>query len=312
MAHESCGSRSLAVPCPRAGAPLCRHRRRPGRADRRLPPGQGGQARHRPRGRRPGRRPGEDRRRPRRLPLRPRRPPLLHEEQGGQRPLARDHGRRVPHASAQVAHLLARQVPRLPAHAARTSIKKLGPIELPLCLLSYLWAAIKPKGREDNLEQWVSNRFGKRLYKHFFKSYTEKVWGVPTHRAARRVGRPAHQGPVLLQRRQGRLLRQQGQQDQVAHRPVPVPALRPGPDVGADDRPASRSSAARSGSRRRSTQLEVDDDGEVIARPHGRRGHRAAGRHLVAAAARDGRRSPTRRRPRRSARPPRACATATS
>ena len=40
--------------------------------------------------------------------------------------------------------------------------------------------AIKPKGKEDNLEQWVSNRFGKRLYQHFFMSYTEKVWGVPT------------------------------------------------------------------------------------------------------------------------------------
>ena len=59
-------------------------------------------------------------------------------------------------------------------------IKKLGPVELPLCLLSYLWAAVKPKGREDNVEQWVSNRFGKRLYNHFFKSYTEKVWGVST------------------------------------------------------------------------------------------------------------------------------------
>jgi protoporphyrinogen oxidase len=58
-------------------------------------------------------------------------------------------------------------------------IKKLGPVELMLCGLSYMWAAIKPKGREDNLEQWVSNRFGKRLYGHFFKSYTEKVWGVP-------------------------------------------------------------------------------------------------------------------------------------
>ena len=52
-------------------------------------------------------------------------------------------------------------------------IKKLGPVELALCLMSYLWAAVKPKGREDNLEQWVSNRFGKRLYRHFFKSYTE-------------------------------------------------------------------------------------------------------------------------------------------
>jgi protoporphyrinogen oxidase len=60
-------------------------------------------------------------------------------------------------------------------------VKKLGPVELSLCLASYVWAAVKPKGREDNLEQWVSNRFGKRLYRHFFKSYTEKVWGVPAH-----------------------------------------------------------------------------------------------------------------------------------
>src|SRR5215212_9107143 len=61
----------------------------------------------------------------------------------------------------------------------RDVIKKLGPVELTRCLLSYTWAAITPKGREDNLEQWVSNRFGKRLYQHFFMSYTEKVWGVP-------------------------------------------------------------------------------------------------------------------------------------
>src|SRR3954466_1715011 len=58
-------------------------------------------------------------------------------------------------------------------------IKKLGPLELARCMASYAVAAVKPKGREDNLEQWVSNRFGKRLYQHFFKSYTEKVWGVP-------------------------------------------------------------------------------------------------------------------------------------
>jgi len=58
-------------------------------------------------------------------------------------------------------------------------IKKLGPIELTRAGLSYLWAAIKPKGREDDVETWVSNRFGKRLYQLFFKSYTEKVWGVP-------------------------------------------------------------------------------------------------------------------------------------
>jgi protoporphyrinogen oxidase len=59
-------------------------------------------------------------------------------------------------------------------------IKKLGPVELTRAFLSYLWAQIKPKGKEDTFEQWVSNRFGKRLFNLFFKSYTEKVWGVPT------------------------------------------------------------------------------------------------------------------------------------
>ena len=59
-------------------------------------------------------------------------------------------------------------------------MRQLGPVELVRSGLSYLWAAITPKGKEENLEQWVSNRFGKRLYQHFFKVYTEKVWGVPT------------------------------------------------------------------------------------------------------------------------------------
>src|SRR5258708_5896727 len=60
-------------------------------------------------------------------------------------------------------------------------IKKLGPIELTRAGLSYLHAAIfmrKIKGKEDNLEQWVTARFGKRLYELFFKSYTEKMCGV--------------------------------------------------------------------------------------------------------------------------------------
>jgi protoporphyrinogen oxidase len=59
-------------------------------------------------------------------------------------------------------------------------IKKLGPVELTRALFSYMWAQITPKGKEDTFEQWVINRFGKRLFNNFFKSYTEKVWGVPT------------------------------------------------------------------------------------------------------------------------------------
>jgi protoporphyrinogen oxidase len=46
-------------------------------------------------------------------------------------------------------------------------------------LLSYLRSRVVYYENEQNLEQWVSNRFGKRLYEIFFKTYTEKVWGVP-------------------------------------------------------------------------------------------------------------------------------------
>jgi protoporphyrinogen oxidase len=41
-------------------------------------------------------------------------------------------------------------------------VRKLGPIELIRSGLSYLWAQMKPKGKEDNVEQWVSNRFASR------------------------------------------------------------------------------------------------------------------------------------------------------
>ena len=58
-------------------------------------------------------------------------------------------------------------------------IRKLGPIELARCMGSYLVAAARPKGEEESLEQWVTNRFGKRLFELFFKTYNEKVWGVP-------------------------------------------------------------------------------------------------------------------------------------
>jgi protoporphyrinogen oxidase len=59
-------------------------------------------------------------------------------------------------------------------------IRKLGPVELARCMGSYARAAIRRNKVDDSLEDWVSNRFGRRLFELFFKSYTEKVWGVPT------------------------------------------------------------------------------------------------------------------------------------
>jgi protoporphyrinogen oxidase len=52
-----------------------------------------------------------------------------------------------------------------------------------LILLSYLRAKLynrlHPGYRPQNFAEWVSDRFGKRLYQTFFKTYTEKVWGIP-------------------------------------------------------------------------------------------------------------------------------------
>jgi protoporphyrinogen oxidase len=48
-----------------------------------------------------------------------------------------------------------------------------------MIVMSYFWSHMRPFPVEENFEQWVSNRFGKRLYRIFFKTYTEKVWGIP-------------------------------------------------------------------------------------------------------------------------------------
>ncbi|MEA5583189.1 NAD(P)/FAD-dependent oxidoreductase [Nodularia harveyana UHCC-0300] len=58
------------------------------------------------------------------------------------------------------------------------ALSNLGIINSLLMLLSYLQVKINPHAVEENFEQWVCNRFGKRLYLTFFKSYTEKVWGI--------------------------------------------------------------------------------------------------------------------------------------
>jgi protoporphyrinogen oxidase len=46
-------------------------------------------------------------------------------------------------------------------------------------LASVLWWKLFPHRQENTFEEWVTNRFGQRLFKTFFKTYTEKVWGIP-------------------------------------------------------------------------------------------------------------------------------------
>jgi protoporphyrinogen oxidase len=55
---------------------------------------------------------------------------------------------------------------------------KLGIFQSILCVLSWLKARLFPVRDPRNFEDWVSNQFGRRLFNIFFKSYTEKVWGM--------------------------------------------------------------------------------------------------------------------------------------
>jgi protoporphyrinogen oxidase len=58
------------------------------------------------------------------------------------------------------------------------ALRGLGIFEAVRCGLSYVAAKLSPHPEEKSLEHWVSNRFGKRLFSIFFKTYTEKVWGM--------------------------------------------------------------------------------------------------------------------------------------
>jgi protoporphyrinogen oxidase len=69
-----------------------------------------------------------------------------------------------------------------------TTIKNLGIEESLKIGLSYGHAQINPRSPETTLEDFLVNRFGNRLYKTFFKSYTEKVWGVSCDRISAEWG----------------------------------------------------------------------------------------------------------------------------
>jgi protoporphyrinogen oxidase len=62
---------------------------------------------------------------------------------------------------------------------ASNALAGLGAWQSAMIVFSYVHARMSPHPVEENFEQWVSNRFGHRLYRIFFKTYTEKVWGVP-------------------------------------------------------------------------------------------------------------------------------------
>ncbi|MQA87521.1 MAG: FAD-dependent oxidoreductase [Streptosporangiales bacterium] len=59
------------------------------------------------------------------------------------------------------------------------ALKGLGLLEAVRCVASYFWVRVRPPKDQSTFEGWVAARFGWRLYGMFFKTYTEKLWGVP-------------------------------------------------------------------------------------------------------------------------------------
>ncbi len=70
------------------------------------------------------------------------------------------------------------------------------------CFFSYLESRLFPTKTESTFAQWVTNRFGWRLYEIFFKTYTEKVWGISCDKiesgwAAQRFRKPSLRGAIM-------------------------------------------------------------------------------------------------------------------
>lgn len=66
-----------------------------------------------------------------------------------------------------------------PIRLSAGTLMTMGLLRTIRCGLSYLWATLRPRRPERTLEDFFINRFGKQLYSMFYKSYSEKVWGVP-------------------------------------------------------------------------------------------------------------------------------------
>ena len=58
------------------------------------------------------------------------------------------------------------------------ALNNLGIVQASLCVMSYAKVRLFPKKNPRNFQDWVSNQFGTRLFNIFFKTYTEKVWGM--------------------------------------------------------------------------------------------------------------------------------------
>ena len=68
------------------------------------------------------------------------------------------------------------------------AFRGLGPVESLWCAASFARSRLAPSLPEDDFATWVSNRFGRRLFRIFFQGYTEKVWGMRCHQISAEWG----------------------------------------------------------------------------------------------------------------------------
>ena len=163
-----------------------------------------------------------------------------------------------------------------PISLSPDTIKKLGLVRTARIGLSYFRRTLFPLKEVKNLEQFFINRFGDRLYRTFFKSYTEKVWGVPctdidAEWGAQRIKNLSvwktikhFVGKKLRGKTSG--VSQKDTETHRLHRAVPLSEVRAGADVG-------RSRAEGRGNGRN----DCDGTGRAAAartgQPHRRRDH---------------------------------------
>jgi protoporphyrinogen oxidase len=85
-----------------------------------------------------------------------------------------------------------------PIQLSADTVRKLGLARTARIGLSYARAVVRPIRRVTTLEDFLINRFGRELYRTFFQSYTEKVWGVPCRRISAEWGEQRIKGLSVL------------------------------------------------------------------------------------------------------------------
>ena len=175
-----------------------------------------------------------------------------------------------------------------PIKLTADTLRKLGLTRTVKIGISYLLARLFPRKVEKSLEDFLINRFGRQLYLTFFKSYTEKVWGVPCDEISAEWGAQRIKGLSLtsavahflkkaFSSSQGRGDPAEGNRD-LADREIPLSKVWPGPAVGTrrgpDPRAGGRDSsrlarhpAVRPGQRRspRSRRSAIAGSGAAFA-----------------------------------------------